>query len=404
MGLLTASGLKASLVPTSGLPVVVASHIADPDYRTLTLYNHLDVQPAAVREWETNPFDLQVQGDRFIGRGATDDKGPALTALTAIRYAVEQELHLNFRVIWELEEEIGSPHFDEFIATRAADMPTDSVLVSDTIWIAEGKPAIPVGLRGLVTFEVTLETGAKDTHSGLAGGAARNPLGELAAAISTLYDAATGEVKVKGFYDGVASPTDTDLQGFLDSGFTAKQFMADHELTSLRTTDTRDVLARIMARPTFELHGLTGGYTGPGVKTTIPHTATAKLSCRLVPGQDPQRVFGLMRDALLKVAPDATVTLDAAAEPFLADATGPYAAAAVTAVKEAFGVEPAFVREGGTIGAVLSLSRRLAAPVMMLGLSLPTHGYHAPNEYFDWGQAMGGIKMFVKYFEEVAKL
>jgi acetylornithine deacetylase/succinyl-diaminopimelate desuccinylase-like protein len=404
MELLNQAGLKAALVPTRGLPVVVASHIADPGYRTVTLYNHLDVQPADPAEWDAEPFKLRIEGDRYIGRGATDDKGPALTALAAIRYAIQAQIPLNFRVIWELEEEIGSSHFEEFMQARAADLTTDSVLISDTIWIADGKPAIPVGLRGLLTFEVTLTTGATDTHSGTAGGAARNPLGELAALITELYDAGTGQVKLPAFYDGIKPPTKAELQAFIDSGFTAKQFMTDHELTSLRTTDTAEVLERIMARPTFEVHGLTGGYSGPGVKTTIPHTATAKLSCRLVPGQNPERIFGLLRDGIAKHAPDATVTLEAAAKPYLADASGPYAKAAVTATEFAFGATPAFVREGGTIGAVLSMAEHLKAPVMMLGLSLPAHGYHAPNEYFDWGQASGGIKLFAKYFEEIAQL
>jgi acetylornithine deacetylase/succinyl-diaminopimelate desuccinylase-like protein len=402
--LLKDAGFEARVTPTQGNPVVIGSLIVEDSYPTVTLYNHLDVQPADASEWQTDPFHLEIQGDRYIGRGATDDKGPALTVLAAIRYAVSRKIPLNFKVIWEFEEEIGSTHFAEFVAAHMEELATDSVVVSDTIWTAAGKPAIPMGLRGLVTFEVSLRTGQKDTHSGLAGGAARNPLGELAQMISECYDAQSGHVLIPGFYDGVTPATEAELKAYMGSGFSVAQFIIDHELKSLRTHEPKSVLSRIMAEPTFEVHGIVGGYIGPGVKTVVPPAATVKLSARLVPGQNPHHIFRLISNFITSRHPDMEVSLEASAAAYLADTHGGYADAARIATQFAFGVQPTFVREGGSIGAVLTMHEQMHVPVMLLGLSLPEHGYHAPDEYFDWGQAAGGIKLFAKYFAGIAAL
>ncbi|HUD11186.1 MAG TPA: M20/M25/M40 family metallo-hydrolase [Candidatus Saccharimonadia bacterium] len=402
--LLTKAGFTVDAVPTPGYPVVVARYVKDPAYPTVTIYNHMDVQPVNRSEWESDPFSLVVSEGRYVGRGATDDKGPALTALVAVTYALQNQIPLNFNVIWEFEEELGSTHFEDFLTGYAQKLPTSSVLVSDTIWISKTKPAIPVGLRGLVTFELSLRTGAKDVHSGLVGGAARNPIGELSQIITECYDATSGHIKIPGFYDDVRPLTAAERENLASAGFTSRQFLVDHELTSLRTEDDAEVMSRIMAEPTFEVHGIVGGHTGPGVKTAVPAYATAKLSARLVPGQDPRAIADLIRDFVAASHPDVIFTLEAAAAPYLGDVSGPYAQAAASAVEYAFGTSPAFVREGGTIGAVLSLSQILKAPVTLMGLSLPEHGYHAKNEYYDWNQASGGIKMFVKYFDEIARI
>jgi acetylornithine deacetylase/succinyl-diaminopimelate desuccinylase-like protein len=396
------AGLTARVVPTAGNPVVVGEHVADPAAPTVTIYNHLDVQPADPAEWDTEPFRMTVDGERYRGRGSTDDKGPALTALQAAQYAVAHGLPVNIRFLWELEEEIGSPNFEGFVRAELPRLATDSVLVSDSIWIAADRPAIDYGLRGLVTFEVTVETGHHDTHSGLTGGPARNPLAELAQIIAECVDPATGRVLVPGFADAVAPVSDDELDGFVASGFDVEVFMAAHGLTSLRTTDTREVVRRIMAEPTFEVHGLVGGYTGPGVKTIVPPRATAKLSARIVAHQDPRAVFALVRDFIVARHPDARVELEAAMPPYLGPRTGRHADAASAAVEYAFGRRPAFVREGGSIGAVLTMDQYLKAPVILLGLSLPSHGYHAPNEHYDWTQAAGGIRMFTHYLAHLA--
>lgn len=402
--LLSNAGFSARVVPTSGHPVVVGETLQNPDWPTVTIYNHLDVQPALLSEWRTDPFTLTIDGERYVGRGATDDKGPALTALTAVKYALRQGVPLNFKIVWELEEEIGSAHFEDFLESERAALTTDSVLISDTIWITKGRPAIPYGLRGMITFEVTLTTGAQDVHSGLTGGAARNPLGELAGLISQCYNGATGRVSIPGFYDDVQALTDEEMRSFLASGFDADRFASVHKLSSMRTRDPKELLTRIWAEPTFEVHGIVGGHVGPGIKTIVPQTATAKLSTRLVPNQKPERVFKLIKQFIKKKNPDAKVTLDAKLEPYLSELVGPYSEAAKQATAFAFGVEPVFIREGGSIGAALSMKRQLNVPIVFLGLSLPEHGYHAPDEYFDWQQASGGIKLFVKYFAEIAEI
>lgn len=397
-------GARAELIETPGYPVVFGRIQAGANDPTLTIYNHMDVQPADPDEWHKAPFSFFKEDGRYEGRGTTDDKGPALSAMMAARYAAENKIPLNINFIWELEEEIGSPSFEHFVSNNVDRLKSDSILVSDTIWISRDRPAIPYGLRGAMMFTMTLETGAKDVHSGLTGGPARNPIGELCKVIAKCYDADTGRVKIKGFYDDVVPATKKELKSFLDSGFTTKKFKAAHELKKLRFNDAERVLKAIMAEPTFEVHGITGGYHGPGVKTIVPYHAEAKISCRLVPNQNPQKVFKLIRNFVRDKNSDVEVKYLSALEPYIGEFSGRYAAAAAEATEFAFGRAPAFTREGGSIGAVVTMKKHLKAPIVFLGLSLPEHGYHAKNENFDWSMASGGMKMFVRYFDAVSKL
>ncbi len=402
------AGAEAHLVDTGGVPTVVGRIIRDPSFPTVTIYNHLDVQPALASEWKSPPFVLTRLGDRWHARGTTDDKGPALTALYGAKLACDDGARVNIQFLWELEEEIGSPHFEaglkRAIAGDAGAPPfrTDAVVVSDTIWLSAGRPALPYGLRGLMGFTVRLQTGAKDVHSGTTGGAARNPVGELAAVITECYDARTGRVKIPGFYDDVRKLTAAERLGFARSGFSRKRFAAAHELHSLRFADDARLMEAIMAQPTFEVHGLVGGYSGPGIKTIVPHFAEAKLSTRLVPDQRPARIFALVKAFIRKRCPGAVIHHESWLEPYLGDIGGPHHEAAFAAMKETFGKQPGLTREGGSIGAVLTMRRLLKAPVVFMGLSLPEHGYHAINENYDWGQASGGMEMFYRYFHKVA--
>ena len=402
--LLQECGARAEVVSTSGNPVVVGEFTSGAGAPTLTIYNHMDVQPAQEPQWKQEPFVFRKENGSYFGRGTTDDKGPGLTALFAAKYAIECGVRLNIRFIWEFEEEIGSPNFEEFIKGRLSSLRTDSVLVSDTIWLSRGTPAIPYGLRGMKPARLLLRTGGKDAHSGLTGGAARNPIGELAQLLSQLYDARTGRVKIPGFYKDVVRPTPKEIKSFVSSGFNLKSFQAAHELKLLRTKNPREVMLRIWANPTFEVHGLAGGYQGPGVKTAVPPWAEAKVSMRLVPKQKPQKVFGLLKRAVAKLNRDVQVLDEAGLEPYIGPWTGPSADAAREAVRFGFGKTPAFIREGGSIGAVVTMQKYLKAPIMFIGLSLPEHGYHAPNENYDWGQTSGGIKSFVKYFDDVSAM
>lgn len=399
-------GGEPCTIETGGNPIVHGAWGSNPDWPTLTVYNHLDVQPAdkVPEGWETEPFVFTKAGDKYFGRGTTDDKGPALTALLGIKAALEAEVPVNLRVLWEFEEEIGSPSFEAGVVASKDHLASDSVLVSDTIWIARGKPACPAGLRGLQGFLFTLETGTSDQHSGVTGGAARNPVAELMKLVSECFDATTGRVKIPGFYDDVIPPTKQELADFAKSGFTVKGFLKDHQFKSLRTKDALDVMKRIWALPTFEVHGLTGGYTGTGIKTVIPPRAEAKVSCRLVPSQDPEKICKLVEKFVKSKNRDVVVKRVNRLGPYRGVTTGPLADAVKRSMKFAFGKDPVFVREGGSIGAVVTMEKVLKAPVLFLGLSLPEHGYHAPNENYDWEQARGGIVAFAKYFAEVAAL
>ncbi|HYC92508.1 MAG TPA: M20/M25/M40 family metallo-hydrolase [Thermoanaerobaculia bacterium] len=400
-------GGEPKILETAGYPLIHGRFkSASRKAPTLTIYNHMDVQPAskATEPWNTEPFTFTKEGDRYFGRGTTDDKGPALSAMWGIKAAREADIPLNLNVLWELEEEIGSPSFEEGIKANAKLLATDHILVSDTIWVSRKQPACPAGLRGLQGFTLSLQTGETDQHSGVTGGAARNPLGELMQLVSEMYDARTGKVKIKGFYDDVEPPSKAELQDFRNSGFTVKQFKKDHLFRSIRSEDPIDVMKRIWAMPTFEVHGLVGGYTGPGIKTVIAPKAEVKISCRLVPKQDPKKIQKLVRAFVKERSPDVKVEIENQMWPYKAPTEGKLADAVKDAMKFSFGREPVFVREGGSIGAVIAMEQVLESPVMFLGLSLPEHGYHAPNENYDWQQASGGMVAFVKYFDNLARM
>ncbi|MBN8660968.1 MAG: M20/M25/M40 family metallo-hydrolase [Candidatus Obscuribacter phosphatis] len=397
-------GAKGEIVKTKGYPVVIGEFHHSAKAPTVTVYNHLDVQPALASEWLTEPFDMQIDGEVYRGRGTTDDKGPALTVLSAAHFAHQAGIPINIKFIWELEEEIGSPSFESFLTENLAKLKTDSVVVSDTIWVSRERPAIPYGLRGLQAFLIKLKTGTKDVHSGTTGGLARNPLGEMAGLIAAIYDPCTGEVRIPGFYDAVRPVDESELDNFVASGFTVENFKRAHELGSTRTMDAAQGAKRIWAHPTFEVHGITGGYAGPGVKTIVPYQSEAKLSTRLVPDQDPEKIFELIKAFVQSYNPDFEVLKEGSLKPFLGEFVGPFAEAAKGAMQTAFGVEPAFTREGGSIGAVVSMQEKLNVPITFMGLSLPEHGYHAINENFDWQQARGGQVMFVDYFHRLSKL
>ena len=401
---LSGMGADSRIVETSGYPVVSGGWAAGITYPTVTIYNHLDVQPAQEPEWKQEPFAFKNEGGIYRGRGATDDKGPALAALFGARFAIDQGLPINIRFLWELEEEIGSPHFLTGLKKRAEIPRPDSVVVSDTIWIAKGQPAMPYGLRGLIGARLTLRTGSRDAHSGVTGGAARNPLAELMDVAQACVNAKTGEVKIPGFYKDVRQATKEEIGSFLKSGFQVKRFKEAYGFHSLRTNDPAEVTRRIWAAPTFEIHGLTGGYHGPGVKTVVPGSGELKISMRLVPNQTPEKVFSLLKKYVSKLNPHVKVEPEGMLHPFKGSFEGPYVDCVKRAVRAGFGKEPAFIREGGSIGAVVTMQNAWKVPILFLGLSLPEHGYHAPNEYFDWGQASGGMKAFAHYFAELAKM
>jgi len=404
-GLLRRFGAETRILATPGHPIVVGRFQRNAAWPTVTLYNHLDVQPAEMEDgWDAAPFKFAATDGRYYGRGTTDDKGPALSALWGARYALQHGARINLQVLWELEEEIGSPNFESTIRRESASLQTDTAIVSDTVWVSRGRPAAPAGLRGLQGFRFTLEFGKSDQHSGVTGGAARNPVTEICALIAECVDGRTGRIKIPGFYKDVVPPTRQELSDMKRCGFTTAGFKKDHHFKSLRTNDPMEIMKRVWCLPTFEVHGIAGGYQGPGVKTVVPPRATAIVSCRLVPDMKEAKVIKMVRDFARRKNPDVQIEVEHGLPAYRGRTTGPHADAIRAAMKFAFGREPSFVREGGSIGAVLSMERVLKSPVFFLGLSLPEHGYHAPNENYDWSQASGGMAAFADYFRRVGEM
>lgn len=397
-------GVRATVVPTGGHPAVLGRLEVDRRAPWIGIYNHMDVQPADEPEWTMrDPFSFRVSGDRYLGRGTTDDKGPGLTALFAARWAADQGMPLNYAFLWEFEEEIGSPNFHRFLERKKKELrKLQSVVVSDTVWLSRTRPATPYGLRGLAAMTVRLRTGERVAHSGLTGGAARNPVAELAWLATQCADGRTGAIRIPEIRRSYRKPSAREIRGFLASGFRTEAFRKAHGFKTLRTKDPAQITRRIWAEPTFEVHGIAGGYQGEGVKTVVPHEAELKVSCRLVPPQDPDRIFRAVKKFVKERIPDAEVTMHGGLRAYLAPTGGALGRAIQEAYRFGFGKPAALIREGGSIGAVVTMEERLGCPVVFLGLSLPEHGYHAPNEFYDWGQASGGIRAFVKYFAEVA--
>ena len=391
---------------SKGNPLVHGVFGSSKNVPTVTVYNHIDVQPASkeTEPWDTEPFVMTKKGDSYFGRGTTDDKGPALAALYGARAALEAGVPINIRFLWEFEEEIGSPNFESIISKAASDLRTDSVVVSDTVWVSRNRPASSAGLRGLLGFLLRLETGEVDTHSGETGGASRNPVAELMRLVCDLYDPVTGRIKIKGFYDDVIPPSKQELNDWANCGFSARAFKKVNHLKLMRTEDSLEIMKRIWGLPTFEVHGVTGGYQGPGVKSIVPPRAEVKASFRLVPVQYPEKIKKQLKAAVKGLNPDVKLHFESTAPAFRTVLEGPLPETLKRAIKFAFKREAVFVRDGGTIGAMTSIEKVLKCPVLFLGLSLPEHGYHAPNENFDWQQASGGMVAFAKYFEEIAKL
>ncbi len=395
-------GGQAEILETEGNPFIHGWFGSEPGLPTITVYNHMDVQPANEPEWVADPFAFTVDGDTYKGQGSTDDKGPAVTAFFGALAARRAGVPLNIPL------PLGAGGGDRLAQLRerpeghAARFKTNAIVVSDTVWITRGKPSTPAGLRGLKGFRLTLETADHDLHSGVVGGAARNPLSELIELVSKMMDGDTGKVKIPGFYDEVVPPSEAELEGWRNSGFSVETFKSDHMIKGMRTEDPMKVLKRVWGRPTMEIHGVVGGYTGPGIKSAVPARAEVKVSCRLVPDMDEASTMARIRKFVKKHNPDVELHEEHGLAPFKGHVSGPYAEAIKDAYQFAFGATCSFTREGGSIGAVKTMEDVLGCEVFFLGLSLPSHGYHAPNENYDWEQASGGIVAFARYFQTVS--
>ncbi len=404
-----AAGLTEALVlETQGHPVAYGSWLHAPGAPTVLIYGHHDVQPVDPLElWKSPPFAAEVREGKIFGRGAVDDKGQVLMHVAALEAHLRANgrLPINVKVVIEGEEEIGSPHFEAFLARERERLACDVVVVSDTSVFAEDVPSLTISLRGLVEWEVAVYGPATDLHSGLFGGIVKNPIEALAQMLAALKDE-NGRVAVPGFYDGVVELTEDEreqLAGLPYDEVRTARALGVCELAGGERD--RIPLERAWSRPTLELNGIWGGYQGPGVKTIVPSYAKAKLSARLVPHQDPERVKVAVTDFLIASAPPGVRFEIEAGGDVRAVGTSrnhPAVAAAARAMERGFGKAPVFIGMGGTIGPVSSFDRILGLPQVLIGVGLPDDAIHAPNEKFDLNQFFLGIETMAYLYDELA--
>ena len=398
---------RAEVVPTAGHPLVYGEWLGRPGVPTVLVYGHYDVQPADPLElWESPPFEPQVRGGQLYARGSSDDKGPVFMHLKAVEalLAVGGTLPLNFKFLIEGEEEVGGEHLDDFIRHNHDLLKADALVISDTPMFARGIPALCTGLRGLAVLEARVKGPATDLHSGLYGGAVQNPIHALAELLAGLHRP-DGSVAVEGFYQKVKPATEAERASFASLPFDEGEFLVEAGAPALFGEAGYSTLERLWVRPTLEVNGIGGGFQGEGPKTIIPSEAFAKITCRLVPGQDPDEITALVEQHLRQVCPPG-VSLEVrrlqGGKPSLVAPDHPAVAAAAQALEEGFGVKPAYIRMGGSIPVVETFQEELRLPVVLLGFSLPDEKFHAPNEHFDLANFDAGIRTLCRYWQELS--
>jgi acetylornithine deacetylase/succinyl-diaminopimelate desuccinylase-like protein len=409
-GELAAIGFTAQVVPTPGHPVVLAHHEGTAPGPRLLYYGHYDVQPAEpLALWHTPPFDPVLSegphGPRITARGAVDDKGQVMMWLEALRawHEAAGGPPTPVTVVIEGEEETGSVNLDGFLAAHRDALAADIAIISDTnMWDAE-TPAITTGLRGMVYVEMTLHAASRDLHSGLYGGSALNPINALARVLGALHDA-DGRVQLPGFYDGVAEPTQAEAQAWQTLGFDEAAFLGDIGLSVPAGERHRAALDRLWARPTADVNGIWGGYTGPGSKTVIAAEASAKLSFRLVPGQDPAAIFAALKQFVeARIPADARVTFELShMAPGIRIPSGSrWVQAAQAALADEFGRPAVLIGSGGSIPVVESLRRLLGVDSLLMGFGLNDDQVHSPNEKFEWRCFHHGLRSHARLLDKL---
>ncbi|TWU12576.1 Succinyl-diaminopimelate desuccinylase [Symmachiella macrocystis] len=382
------AGLNVEVVETAGFPIVYGSRMVSEDVPTVLVYGHYDVQPPdPLEDWITPAFDPHVRDGNLYARGATDNKGQLYTHLKSIEAwtKTQDAPPVNVKVIIEGEEEVGSNNLDDFLETRKEDLSADVAVVSDTSQYGPGMPAITYGLRGIMACEVTLRGPKQDLHSGVFGGAIANPVNALAKMVGALVDE-NGRVTIPGFYDGVIPLTDGERKQFANLPFDEASFLEKIGVQETFGEQGFTTLERRWARPTCEINGFYGGYQGEGPKTIIPSFATAKITCRLVPDQNPKSVAAALKSHLESLCPAGVVlefTDQHGGNGMVVDMSGPFAAAASRAIDDAFGTPPVLIREGGSIPVVASFREILGIDTLLLGWGQNTDNLHSPNEHFN---------------------
>jgi len=405
---LRAMGLDAGLIETAGHPLVYAESLKAPGKPTLLVYGHYDVQPPEPLEpWLSPPFEPTERDGSLYARGATDDKGQMFTHLKAAEAWLKGAgaLPINVKFLIEGEEEVGGAGLEAFVAANRAKLACDYAVISDTSQFAPGMPAITYGLKGLAYFEVIVRGAKSDLHSGTFGGAVANPLNALAVILASLKGP-DGRIAVPGFYDAVRPLADWERAEFAKLPFAEAEFRASLGVTSLEGEAGYTTLERKWARPTCDVHGLYGGYQGPGPKTVLPCRAGAKLSFRLVPDQDPKEVARRFRQHVAAVCPPGVtfeVIEHSGAPAVLVAVDTPGVRAATRAVAAGFGQEPVFIREGGSIPVVGLFKTELGVDTLLLGWGQNDDNLHGPNEKFALADFHRGIRASAHLLAELAR-
>ena len=404
------AGLEhVEIIPTAKHPLVYADWLHAPGKPTVLCYGHYDVQPADPLElWNTPPFEPTLRNGDLYGRGTADDKGQMymhVKAIEALR-AVNGTLPLNVKFIVEGEEEVGGASIAKYVAANADKLKADVALVSDTAMYAPGIPTLCIGLRGLVYMEIDATGPARDLHSGLYGGAAPNAVYGLIELLAKAKDP-DGLIRIPGIYDDVEPPAPEELESWEGLPFNEKEFLEKEVGGSELTGEPGfTVLERIWARPTFEVHGIAGGFTGAGAKTVIPAKATAKVSVRLVPRQAPDKVIAAVKEFVRVNTPRGITTevrVLSASPGIVVNPDHPAIKVGARAFADVFGKPTVFIRSGGSIPIVGDFAKHLGIPTVLMGFGLPDDGLHSPNEKYHLDNYYKGIMTVAHFFEQYGR-
>jgi acetylornithine deacetylase/succinyl-diaminopimelate desuccinylase-like protein len=397
------------LIPTEGHPLVYGDWLHAPSKPTLLIYGHYDVQPVdPVDLWDTPPFEPTIRNGNIYCRGACDDKGQTMLVFKALETLmnVNGALPVNVRVLVEGEEEAGGESIEAYIKAHPERLQCDAAFICDTHMPAADIPALISGLRGIIYTEVEVQGARRDLHSGSYGGVAPNPLHALAIMISRLKDA-DGHIHVPGLYDKMQEPAQVEKDFWQNDPLHINEALrTEMGVKQLTGESEYPPLQRIGARPTLEVHGIAGGFTGEGAKTVIPAVAKAKISLRLPPELKAKDVFPLFEHAVKEVAPpDVTVTVRNihGGDGVLVSPDSPAMQAAAAALKEVYGKDPIFTREGGSIPIAALFAEILHAPVVLMGFGLPDDNLHAPNEKYSLDQFFKGIRTVVRFLSKMGQ-
>ncbi len=397
------------LFETPGNPIVYGDWLGAEGAPTILFYGHYDVQPVDPLDlWLSPPFEATVRDGEIFARGSADDKGQVFMHLKAIEAHIKQNgrLPVNIKLILEGEEEVGSVNLDNFVKGNKELLKADVVVISDSAMFARGVPSICYGLRGLVYFQIDVRGSNTDLHSGVFGGALANPAFVLAQMLTGMKER-NGTIKIPGFYDDVVPLTDEERQAWATLPFNEKQYRKTFGIPKVQGEPGYTTLERTWARPTFEVNGLLSGFTGEGAKTVLPAVSMAKVSMRLVPNQDPDKIAQLFEDYVQKLAPktvEVKVTRMHGGKPWMASFDNKFIQAAGRAIEQGFGRTPVFTREGGSIPVVATFQEELGLPSVLFGVGLPDENAHAPNEKLDCGNFHNGIIASAVLYQEIGKL